>query len=61
MTTAAADEAMRQQLKAQAEKLHARVPVIKGVVKVAVKSRDGSGSGTMEMPYAKVGNAYKLT
>ena len=61
VTTAAADEAMRQQLKAQAEQLHAQVPAIEGVVKVAVKSRDGSGSGTMEMPYATVGNAYKLT
>lgn len=61
VTTAAADEAMRQQLKAQGEQLHAQVPAIEGVVKVAVKSRDGSSSGTMEMPYAKVGDAYKLT
>ncbi len=60
-STAAADDALRQRLKAQAEQLHAQAPAIEGVVKVDVKSRDGSGSGTMEMPYANVGGEYKLT
>lgn len=61
VTTAAADDALRQDLKQQAERLHAQPPAVDGVVKVAIKSKDGSGSGTMEMPYAKVGNEYKLT
>ena len=61
VTTAAADDELRAQLKGQAEQIHAQVPAVDGVLKVAVKSRDGSGSGTMEMPYAKIGNGYKLT
>ncbi|MEO5560260.1 MAG: hypothetical protein ABIO49_10310 [Dokdonella sp.] len=61
VTTAAADNALRQHWKEQAEQLHAQMPAIEGLIKVAVKSRDGSGSGSMDMPYAKVGSDYKLT
>lgn len=61
VTTAAADEELRERLKGQAEQIHAQVPAIEGMLKVSVKSRDGSGSGTMEMPYAKVGGEYRLT
>lgn len=61
VTATAADDELLQQLKAQAEQLHAQVPTVDGMIKVAVKSKDGSGSGTMEMPYAKIGSEYKLT
>lgn len=61
VTTAAADDELRQRLKAQAEQLHAQVPAVDGEVEVAVKSKDGSSSGTVEIPYAKVGSKYKLT
>lgn len=57
---AAVDTELRQQLAEQAKSLNAETPAVEGVVAVDVKSRDGSGSGTMKMPYAKVGSDYKL-
>ncbi|MEP6880349.1 MAG: hypothetical protein ABI866_00060, partial [Dokdonella sp.] len=61
VTTAEADDAMRERWKKQAEQMHAQMPMADGLIEVASKSRDGSGSGTMKMPYAKVGGEYKLT
>lgn len=61
VSSAPADDALRTRLKAEAERLHALEPVVEGLIKVAVKSKDGSGSGTMEMPYAKVGGTYKVS
>ena len=61
VTTAPADDAMRERWKKQAEQMHAQVPMADGLIEVASKSKSGSGSGTMKMPYAKVGGEYKLT
>lgn len=60
VTTAAADDALRQRLKKQAEHLHAQVPAVDGQVNVALKYKNGT-SGSMRMPYAKMGGEYKLT
>ncbi|MGA9333701.1 MAG: hypothetical protein WBV39_05425, partial [Rudaea sp.] len=60
VSTAAADAELIQQLAEQAKSLNAEPPKVEGVVAVDVKAKDGSGSGTMKMPYAKVGNGYKL-
>lgn len=60
VSAAAANDELRQQLKEQAEQLHAQAPNVDGMITVAVKSKDGSGSGTLKMPYAKVGNDYKV-
>lgn len=60
VTTAAADDAMRESWKEQAKGLHAEAPEIDGTVTIARKAKDGSSSGKMEMPYGKVGKAYKL-
>lgn len=61
VSAAATNEELRQQLKEQAEQLQAQAPDVDGMITVAVKSKDGSGSGTMQMPYAKFGNEYKVT
>ena len=60
VATAAADAELRQQLGEQAKSLNAEAPDVEGMITVAIKSKDGSGSGTMKMPYAKVGGDYKL-
>lgn len=60
VATAAASDELRQQLKAQAAQLHAQVPDVDGMITIAVKSKDGSGSGSLKMPYAKVGSDYKI-
>lgn len=60
VSTASASDELRQQLKDQAAQLHAQAPEVEGMITVAVKSKDGSGSGTLKMPYAKVGSDYKI-
>jgi hypothetical protein len=60
VSTAAADDELRQDLAEQAKSLNAEAPDVEGVITVVAKSKDGSGSGTMKMPYAKVGSGYKL-
>jgi hypothetical protein len=55
-----ANDEFRQHLKDEADQINAQAPRIDGLLAVALKSRDGSGSGTMEMPYAKRGDVYKL-
>jgi hypothetical protein len=61
-TVAAApiDAAFRQQLADDAKQLGAEVPAAEGLIVVTSKSKDGSGSGTLQMPYAKVDGTYKL-
>jgi hypothetical protein len=60
VSTAAADEELRQQLAEQAKSLNAEAPEVEGIIVVDVKARDGSSSGSVKMPFAKVGNDYKL-
>lgn len=57
--TPATDE-FRRHLKDEADRINAQAPPIDGLLSVTLKSRDGSGSGTMEMPYARRGSDYKL-
>lgn len=59
-STAAADAELIARLKEQAAQMNAEVPKVDGTIKIEMKAKDGSSSGKMEMPYAKVGNAYKL-
>ena len=59
-STAAADEELITRLKEQAAQINAEAPKVEGTIKIEMKAKDGSSSGKMEMPYAKVGNAYKL-
>lgn len=61
VTTEKVDEEMRERWKSQADKLHAQAPTADGLVTIVSKSKGGGGSGTMKMPYAKVGAEYKLT
>jgi hypothetical protein len=55
VSAVAVDDEMREQF---AE--HAEAPKLEGMLAVESKSKTGYGSGTMEMPYAKVGSDYKL-
>lgn len=59
-STAAADAELITRLKEQAAQMNAEAPKVEGTIKIEMKAKDGSSSGKMEMPYAKVGNAYKL-
>lgn len=54
------DAAFRQQLADQAKQLGAEAPAAEGLIVVSSKSKDGSGSGTLQMPYAKIDGTYKL-
>ena len=60
VSAAPATDELRDRLKKQAAQLHAQAPNVDGMILIAVKSKDGSRSGTMKMPYAKVGNDYKV-
>ncbi|TXI75825.1 MAG: hypothetical protein E6Q43_02990 [Dokdonella sp.] len=59
-STAAADAELITRLKERAAQMNAEAPKVEGTIKIEMKAKDGSSSGKMEMPYAKVGNAYKL-
>ena len=54
------DAEYRESLKQQAQEAGAEPVEPAGLVVVTTKSRDGSGSGSMKMPYAKVGSEYRL-
>jgi hypothetical protein len=54
------DAEFRAELQEQAKTSGSEPLDAAGLVIVTAKSRDGSGSGTMKMPYAKVGKDYKL-
>ncbi|MEO7064090.1 MAG: hypothetical protein ABI082_10030 [Dokdonella sp.] len=60
VSVAPATDELRAQFKQQAAKLHAQAPNVDGMIMIAVKPKSGSGSGTMKMPYAKVGDTYKV-
>ena len=62
VSAAPATDELREQLKKQAAQLHAQAPSVDGMITIAVKPKDssGSGSGTIKMPYAKVGNDYEI-
>lgn len=54
------DDDYRASLKQQAREAGAEPVEPAGLVVVSTKSRDGSGSGSMKMPYAEVGGEYRL-
>lgn len=54
------DAEYRARLREQAQEVGAEVPDVAGLVVVSVKSADGTGSGSMKMPYAKVGKGYRI-
>jgi hypothetical protein len=54
------DAEYRANLQEQAKEAGAEPLDAAGLVVVTTKSLDGSGSGTMKMPYAKYGNDFKL-
>lgn len=54
------DAEYRAQLQEQAKEAGADPLDAAGLVVVTTKSLDGSGSGTMKMPYAKYGNEFRL-
>lgn len=60
VSEAPATEEVHERMRKQAEALGAQMPQIEGMIIVASTSRDGTGSGTMEMPYGKVGNDYRI-
>ena len=61
ITTEDVDDESRQLWKREAERIHAEAPAADGLVKIVSKSKVSGRSGTKKMPYAKVGDAYKLT
>ena len=54
------DAEYRTKLQEQAKESGAQALDVAGLVVVTTKSLDGSGSGTMKMPYAKIDGAYKI-
>jgi len=60
VATAPIEATFRQQLAEQAKQLGAEAPAAEGLIVVTSKSKDGSGSGTLQMPYAKIDGTYKL-
>ena len=59
-STAAADAELITRLTEQAAQMNAEAPKVEGTIKIEMKAKDGSSSGKMEMPYARIGNDYKL-
>jgi hypothetical protein len=54
------DSEFRQQLAEQAAQEKAELPPIEGLVTVTAKAKDGSSSGTMKMPYARIGKDCRI-
>jgi len=54
------DDEFRKALAEDAKAADATPIAAEGVIVVTEKSRDGSGSGELKMPYAKVGGDYKI-
>lgn len=50
----------RAQLQETAKQLNAQAPAVDGMITVTTKAKDGSSSGKMTMPYAKVGDGYRI-
>lgn len=59
-STAVADDELIAQLTEQAKQFNAEMPKVEGTIKIEMKAKDGSSSGKMSMPYAKVDGVYKL-
>lgn len=60
VATAPLDAAFREQWQADAKALGTEAPAVEGLIVVTMRSKDGSGSGSMTMPYAKISGSYKL-
>jgi hypothetical protein len=60
VSVTALDDAFRQGLVEDAKAIDATPIAAEGVVVVDQKSRDGSGSGTLKMPYVKSGGDYRI-
>lgn len=60
VATTPVDAEFREQWAEQARREHADAPPIEGLLSVTMKAKDGSSSGTMQMPYAKLGADYRL-
>jgi hypothetical protein len=60
VATAPLDAAFREEWQAGAKALGTEAPAVEGLIVVTMRSKDGSGSGTMMMPYAKIGGSYKV-
>jgi hypothetical protein len=61
VSTAPIDDEFRQQMSEQAKQYGAETPTsAEGLIVVNARAVDGSGSGAMKMPYAKVNGQYKL-
>ena len=54
------DAEYRAKLQEQAKESGAQALDVAGLVVVTTRSLDGSGSGTMKMPYAKIDGTYKI-
>ncbi|MEO8460234.1 MAG: hypothetical protein ABI451_06880 [Dokdonella sp.] len=54
------DQEYSDQLKDQAKQFGAEPPSAEGIIAVTLRAKDGSSSGDLKMPYAKVGASYKL-
>lgn len=59
-STAVADDELIARLTEQAKQFNAEMPKVEGTIKIEMKAKDGSSSGKMSMPYAKVDGVYKL-
>ena len=60
VSVAALDDAFRQGLVEDAKAIDATPIAADGVIVIAEKSRDGSGSGELRMPYVKSGRDYRI-
>jgi len=60
VSIAALDDAFRQGLIEDAKAIDATPIAAEGVVVIREKSRDGTGSGELKMPYAKSGGDYRI-
>ena len=60
VSLAALDDAFRKGLVEDAQAIDATPIAAEGVLVITEKSRDGSGSGELRMPYAKSGHDYRI-
>jgi len=60
VATAPLDAAFREEWQAGAKTLGTEAPAVEGLIVVTMQSKDGSGSGAMTIPYARIGGSYKL-
>lgn len=58
--TAPLDAEFRSSWQSGASELGSDPPAVEGLIVVTMRAKDGSDSGTMAMPYAKVGGGYRI-